>query len=108
MSQLLQTQQPKHEKKIETLINQASEDIQKGNFTAAIQKCNAILQIDKQNFSAYALRGLANTGLKQFQIAVADFEQAIQINPDSHYSYFGRGFARYQLKLYQESLADFD
>jgi tetratricopeptide (TPR) repeat protein len=96
------------EKNIEALINQASEDLEKGNLTAAIAKCNAILKIDKQNFPAYVLRGLANTGLKQYQVAVTDFEQAIQINPNSHYSYFGRGFARYHLKLYQESLADFD
>ena len=96
------------EKNIEALLNQASEDIDKGNLTAAIAKCDAILKIDKQNFAAYVFRGLANTGLKQYQVAVTDFEQAIRINPDSHYPHFGRGFARYQLKLYQESIADFD
>jgi tetratricopeptide (TPR) repeat protein len=96
------------EKRIEAILNQALEDLDKGNYAAVIQKCDTILKIDKGNFSAYALRGLANTGLKEYKVAITDFEQAIKINPDSHYPYFGKGFAFYNLKLYQESVADFD
>ncbi|MBW4480354.1 MAG: tetratricopeptide repeat protein [Tolypothrix brevis GSE-NOS-MK-07-07A] len=99
---------PENSNNIETLVNQAGEYLEKGNYDKAIKNCNKVLEQDKNNYGAYIMRGLAYTQLDKYQPAVDDFNQAIRIEPKSHYSYFGRGFAQFHLKQYEQSLADFD
>ncbi|MBD2206958.1 tetratricopeptide repeat protein [Calothrix sp. FACHB-1219] len=93
---------------IESLLNQATEYLQNGNYDQVIENCNQILQQDKDNYGAYILRGLAYIQIEKYQPAVDDFNQAIRIEPNSHYSYFGRGYAYLHLKDYEQSLADFN
>ena len=93
---------------IDTLLNQAGEYLEKGDYDKVVENCNQVLQQDKNNYGAYILRGLAYTQIQKYQPAVDDFNQAIRIEPNSHYSYFGRGFAQFHLKKYEQSLADFN
>ncbi|MBD2776396.1 tetratricopeptide repeat protein [Iningainema tapete] len=99
---------PENSNNIETLLNQAEEYLEKGNYDKVVENCNNVLEQDKNNYGAYIMRGLAYTQLEQYQPAVKDFNQAINIEPKSYYSYFGRGFARFHLKEYEQSLADFN
>lgn len=92
---------------IDALLTQISQDLDKGDFQKALEGCNAVLKIDKNNFSAYFFRGFTYTQLGEYQTAIADFEQAIRIDPSSAYPYFGRGFANVQLEKYRDSLTDF-
>ncbi|NJN13800.1 MAG: tetratricopeptide repeat protein [Richelia sp. RM1_1_1] len=99
---------PENSNNIETLLNQASEYLEKGDYDKVVENCNQVLQQDKNNYGAYIMRGLAYTQLEKYQPAVDDFNQAIRIEPNSYYSYFGRGYAYLHLKEYEQSLADFN
>lgn len=76
---------------IESLLNQAGEYLEKGDYDKVVENCSQVLQQDKDNYGAYILRGLAYTQLEKYQSAVDDFNQVIRIEPNYHYSYFGRG-----------------
>ncbi|GAA6623538.1 tetratricopeptide repeat protein [Scytonema sp. NUACC26] len=106
--QLTPNSNPENSNNIETLLNQAGEYLEKGNYDKVVENCNQVLEQDKNNYGAYIMRGLAYTQLEQYQPAINDFNQAINIEPKSHYSYFGRGFALFHLKEYEQSLADFN
>ncbi|GJD19278.1 hypothetical protein RIVM261_042340 [Rivularia sp. IAM M-261] len=93
---------------VDALLTQISQDLEKGNYQKALERCNAVLKLDENNFAAYFFRGFAYSHLEQYEAAVVDFEQAIRIDPNSAYPYFGRGFARVQLEKYRDSLADFE
>ncbi|MEC4812626.1 MAG: tetratricopeptide repeat protein [Scytonema sp. PMC 1069.18] len=99
---------PVNSNNLETLLNQAAEYLEKGDYDKVVENCNQVLLQDKDNNGAYLLRGLAYTQLEKYQPAVDDFNQAIRIDPNSHYSYFGRGYAYLHLKDYEHSLADFN
>ncbi|MGB6300962.1 MAG: tetratricopeptide repeat protein [Rivularia sp. (in: cyanobacteria)] len=99
---------PGNSNNIETLLNQAAEYLEKGDYDKVVENCNQVLQQDKDNYGAYIIRGIAYTQLEKYKPAVDDFNQAIRIQPNSYYSYFGRGFARLHLKEYEQSLADFN
>jgi tetratricopeptide (TPR) repeat protein len=97
---------PENSNNIETLLNQAAEYLEKGDYDKVVGNCNQVLQQENNNYGAYILRGIAYTQLEKYQPAVDDFNQAIRIEPNSHYSYFGRGYAYLHLKEYEQSVAD--
>ncbi len=47
------------------------------------------------------MRGLAKKYLKQYQAAIADYDEAIELDPKDAYAYNGRASIKYNLKQYQ-------
>lgn len=60
-----------------------------------------------KHFHAYTDRGYCYLGLKNYQQAVNDFNQAIEINPNYPASYHGIGEVYYELKNYSQALSYF-
>lgn len=51
----------------------------------------------KHDFSrAYALRSMSYAGLKKFEEAIANGQQAIALDPQSAYAHYALGFAYFQ------------
>ncbi len=56
----------------------------------------------------YYNSGMAKLELKQYNDAIADFDEAIQLKPDDTVYYLWRGIAKLELKQYNDAIADFD
>ncbi|MEB3355299.1 MAG: tetratricopeptide repeat protein, partial [Synechococcales bacterium] len=56
----------------------------------------------------YYNQAKAQYELKNYQAAIADYDQAIQLQPDDASAYYNRGFARYDLGNKQGAIADYD
>src|SRR5665647_3862506 len=78
------------------------------NPARAIELINTAIAVNPNSASAYSNRGNALGALKQYQAAVASYDQAIAIKPDHVNAYFNRGKALYELKQYQDAIASFD
>ncbi len=62
-----------------------------GRFEDARTRADKVLEKDAQNASAQILRGNALAGLKDFDGAVADYENAIASNPAQHEAFVNLG-----------------
>src|SRR5665647_2442037 len=78
------------------------------NPARAIELINTAIAVNPDSASAYSNRGNALTALKQYQAAVASYDQAIAIKPDHANAYFNRGKAQYELKQYQAAIDSYD
>jgi len=56
----------------------------------------------------YVDRGLAHAAKKEFEKAIADYDQAIRLSPRNAKAYYDRGLARVELKRFDQALADYD
>ena len=65
----------------------------KGNYEAALEDFDRILQVNPADAKAYNNRGLVYYYMKDYQKAIADLSQALDINPNLFEAYLNRGNA---------------
>jgi tetratricopeptide (TPR) repeat protein len=66
------------------------------------------LLLSQETADEYILRGKKRSFERDFQGAIADYDQAIRIQPDNPWGYNGRGEARAKLQDYQGAITDYD
>jgi protein O-mannosyl-transferase len=79
-----------------------------GYWKNSITLANHTLQVTKDNYSAYTIRGNAYSVLGQYQLAFDDFDEAIRLKPDYIPVYIERGNLYAKLGRYQRAFDDFN
>lgn len=74
--------------------------------------CTGIIQSGQETnetlAGAYYNRGSAYAAKGQYDVAIADFDQAIRLNPNYVPAYYNRGVAYAEKRQYDSAIADFD
>jgi tetratricopeptide (TPR) repeat protein len=85
-------------------------DAQNGRTGQARTNAEKALQLltSPSNDSEFYARGVAHHKLANYDLAIADFDNAIQLNPNRAETYFYRGKAYYDKGNYALAIADFD
>jgi protein O-mannosyl-transferase len=68
---------------------------------------NHTIQVTKDNYLAYHIRGVAYGKLGEYQLAIDDFSKAIGLRPGYPTAYYNRGVAYGKLGNYQLAIEDF-
>ena len=74
----------------------------------ALENLIQAIRLDPNLAQAYTNRGLAYSGLKQYQQAIADYNQAIRLDPNDASAYNNRGVAYGRLEQYQRAIVDYN
>lgn len=93
---------------INSLLNQAYQDLQNGHFSSVIEQMNTVLDIDPQNVSAFFMRGVAYTQLAQYSKAIDDFSAAIEFAPWDESLFVVRGDAYNLSGKVGDAMFDYD
>jgi uncharacterized protein (TIGR03067 family) len=91
---------------IEKLSEQGVAALNKGDNQGAIAKLTDALRFEPNSARLYAFRGVARRNLRQFEQALADFEQSIKIEPNA-YAFNNRGLLFRMRGEADKALADF-
>ncbi len=87
--------------------NRANAEIQKGDFSGAVDDCNRLIEISPDNGKAFYNRGNAYSGLKLYREAVSDFTQSIKLGYTLSSVYYNRGTAYYHAGVIDSALLDY-
>lgn len=88
------------------MLRAAERQIGRGEYDLAISELDKVLIMEPGSWTAYALRGLAYGGKKQFTQALLDASKAIDANRGVALGYTIRCSIELQAKAYQKALAD--
>ncbi len=93
-----------------SFINKKISDIDNTKeYKKIIEDYTKALSINKENADTYNKRGLIEKGLKQYQEALQDFDNAVKFDKDNNKEYyFNRGEIKIFLGQGKESISDFD
>lgn len=80
---------------------------QAGDFYAAIEECNAAIDLNPYLAAAYYYRGNNYTQLGEFELAIDDYSHTIALVPNYVDAYFNRASAHAQLEQYAEAVTDY-
>ena len=84
------------------------EHIIESRYREAIRSLNVLLNVDREAYEGYLLRGIAKYNLEDLLGADADFSRAIDINPVYTMAYQYRAITRARLGNYEDALCDFE
>jgi CHAT domain-containing protein/tetratricopeptide (TPR) repeat protein len=93
---------------LEILLQQGHEQLEQGQYEAAIETYQQAAQLEPQNPQALYRLGLAFYGVERYQESVEYLTQALQIKPDYIWAFLWRGRAYQQIKLIEQASADFE
>ncbi len=104
------SQTPKYNFQFEPtdFINQAVQKGINGQYAAAIEDFNWLIQLNHQSYEIYYQRGLMHSKLSYYLRAIADFTQALNIQPNLAEGYYHRGIARAEYGDSFAAIADFE
>jgi tetratricopeptide (TPR) repeat protein len=94
------------------LLDRSHDALQKGEFDRAIEYANRVLQIDPNRGAAYVNRGEGHRGKKEYDAAIADYDEALahSINErDKSRAYNNRGYTYYSKSIdnYDQYMSDY-
>ena len=84
--------------------SQGVQKLKQGNFSAAIENFNSVVQLNPRYYEAYCLRGLAEFHLGNLKAALTDFNSTLRLNPNHADAYTGRGTAYAQLGDFRKAI----
>jgi len=93
---------------LEALLQQGHEQLEQGQYEAAIPTFQQAAKPEPQNLQALCGLGLAFYRLEQYQESVEHLNQALQIKPDYILALALRGLAYQKLELNEQATADFE
>jgi tetratricopeptide (TPR) repeat protein len=79
-----------------------------GKFLAAIEQANKAMSLDPKNTDAQFWRGLSYDSLKQYDLAIADFDRTIALDNKYGLAYYMRGLNYGTKKKYDMAIADME
>jgi Tfp pilus assembly protein PilF len=79
-----------------------------GYWKNSIELVNHTLQVTKDNYLAYSIRGNAYHDLGQYQQAIEDFNEAIRLRRDFVETYNNRGLTYAKLGQHSQAIEDFN
>lgn len=89
-------------------LEEGAQQFQTGRFAEAAASFERAVQIDPENAYAYNALGSARARLKQWSLALGQFNRAIAIKADYGAAYFNRGVAYYNSGVHDDlALQDF-
>jgi tetratricopeptide (TPR) repeat protein len=99
-------------REVNELLDRSLGALQKGEFDRAIAYANSVLQIDPNRGVAYVNRGEGHRGKKEYDAAIADYDEALRHNmaeADISRAYNDRGYAYYSKSLdnYDQYMSDY-
>jgi tetratricopeptide (TPR) repeat protein len=74
---------------------------------ATLKVWNLILELKPDNATAFYNRGIIYAQLKQYEQAIANYDQVIALNPDYIDAFANRGNAYTAMKQYKQAIADY-
>jgi tetratricopeptide (TPR) repeat protein len=81
------------------------------SFDQKIQGCTTIIESSTASSDkrarAFNIRGLAYFNLKQYSLAIADFNESLRLKPDNYLTFLNRGEAHQYSGEYDLAIADF-
>lgn len=101
-----ETRASKDSKASTTHYNRGMERLQAGDLPGAITAFSRVIEFDGKDADAYNNRGVAYSGQKNYDAAVADFTRSIEAKPTDA-AYNNRGGIYFALKRIDEAIADF-
>lgn len=84
------------------------EHIIENRYREAIRSLNVLLNVDREAYEGFLLRGIAKYNLEDLLGADIDFTRAIDINPVYTLAYQYRAITRARLGNYEDALRDFE
>ncbi|GHV02362.1 hypothetical protein FACS189485_02580 [Spirochaetia bacterium] len=88
--------------------SEGADEIKKAEYTLAIEHYSAAIKLNPNDVQAYGARGWIYEGyLKDYQKALADFNQVIAIDPDGR-TYYNRGEIYFKLNQAEAAIDDFE
>lgn len=90
------------------LINQARVVFNQGERDQALALAKKAIESDPKNPHAYEVRGRMFDAMKQFDKAVADYDEVLKLNAKAKQIFQLRGAANFKLGRIQQSISDFD
>ena len=88
------------------MLRAAENQIGRGEYDLAISELDKVLVLEPGSWAAYALRGLAYGGKKQYSRALLDASRAIDVNGSAALGFTIRCSIQLQTKAYEKALAD--
>ena len=82
-------------------------DLNKSNYTSAINRFNTIIQVKPEMLEPYYFRGFCKLRLDDYQGAYADFQRVVELNPYFADGYRLRGVIKSLQQDYQDAMEDF-
>ena len=92
----------------EEAFDRGNKQYKNGDLNGAIANYSQAIRLDPKYAGAYLMRGIAYTGLSQYDKAIADCNSAIQIDPKSAEAYLWRGIAYTGLSQYDKAIVDYN
>ena len=93
---------------ISPIIESKLTDKDKAKVEEKITNSDETIRHDPNSAEAHYTRGIARLLLKQYEMAIIDFDMVIDLEPDFAKAYNLRGAAKFEAKKYEESLIDFN
>lgn len=84
-------------------LTKAVEDLQKGSFASALEKCNQFLFISPNDSGARLVKGVAEFQLGNMQEAISSFDKAIELDPNNDLAHLSRAEARWAIYMNDKS-----
>ncbi|MGL5059760.1 MAG: tetratricopeptide repeat protein [Microcoleus sp.] len=89
-------------------FNNALSKLQRGEYRAALEDFNWLLQVDSKDAAAYCYRGIIKSKLGDKPAAIADLSKALEIELQNTLAYANRGAARSDIGDWRGAIADCD
>lgn len=96
---------------VPTDINTGKEQLKGGSYAAAKESFENAINLDGNISDAWAGRGLAQEGLKHYQLALDSFNSAIDLSTNNKYIwlvYAGKARALLELQKYQDAFSSYN
>jgi tetratricopeptide (TPR) repeat protein len=100
-------------REVDELLDRSLDALRKGEFDRAITYANNVLQIDPSLGVAYVNRGEGRRGKKEYDAAIADYDEALRhdmTDVNMSRAYNNRGYAYYSKSLdnYDQFMSDYE